>query len=250
MSFYITLPSDSSLNYFPDNTLSKFRAYLPEIVQLNGPYEVGLAEISYPRTWNNIKKEQVVQVWTDKIMTEDLRKQKIAIIPKANFSLIEDLMELLKFEGKILEFVYHRLMKRVSIRLKKDFFCKIPSDIAIMLGFTLKREDIEIKHSMLAPYTVDVDAGLHSLFVYSDIVENTIVGDRNVPLLRIISVKGKDGETTDAIFSQPHYLPVAGSNIQIIEINIMDDLGNPVQFERGKVHATLHFRPRREWSLL
>ena len=52
--FYITLLSDSSMEYYPDNTVAKFTTKLPEAVELNGDYEVGLAEIIYPHTWCNI----------------------------------------------------------------------------------------------------------------------------------------------------------------------------------------------------
>ena len=52
--FSITLPSDSSMKYYPDNTVAKFVTKLPEPIKLEGEYEVGLAEIIYPYTWYNI----------------------------------------------------------------------------------------------------------------------------------------------------------------------------------------------------
>jgi hypothetical protein len=52
--FYLTLPSDAYANYYPDNTVSRFVAELPERVCLEGNYEVGLSEIVYPHTWNNV----------------------------------------------------------------------------------------------------------------------------------------------------------------------------------------------------
>jgi hypothetical protein len=52
--FYLTLPSDASVNYYPDNTASRFVAKVPESVCLEGKYEVGLSEIIYPHTWNNV----------------------------------------------------------------------------------------------------------------------------------------------------------------------------------------------------
>lgn len=48
--FYITLPSNSSLKHFPDNTLSSFKVLLPRRINLSSEYdwEVGLSEIQYP----------------------------------------------------------------------------------------------------------------------------------------------------------------------------------------------------------
>jgi hypothetical protein len=55
--FYITLPSDSSANYYPDNTIAHFVTKLPERIRLEGEYEMGLAEIIYPHTWYNVDNE-------------------------------------------------------------------------------------------------------------------------------------------------------------------------------------------------
>jgi len=56
--FYITLPSDSSMEYYPDNTVAIFTTKLSEEVELNGDYKVRLAEILYQQSWyiiNNTK---------------------------------------------------------------------------------------------------------------------------------------------------------------------------------------------------
>lgn len=52
--FYVTLPSDSSADYFPNNTVARFITKLPERIRLDGAYEMGLAEIIYPHTWYNV----------------------------------------------------------------------------------------------------------------------------------------------------------------------------------------------------
>ena len=54
--FYVTLPSNSSMQYFPDNKTSNFLKKLPITLQLDGEWEAGLAEIDYPHTWNNIRE--------------------------------------------------------------------------------------------------------------------------------------------------------------------------------------------------
>ncbi|GBM53885.1 hypothetical protein AVEN_64813-1 [Araneus ventricosus] len=52
--FYVTLPSDSSMNYFPSNTQSSYRTKLSAPLLLNGEWEVALSEISIPRNWFNV----------------------------------------------------------------------------------------------------------------------------------------------------------------------------------------------------
>jgi hypothetical protein len=47
MSFYLTLPSDASMNEFPENVQSNFTVSLETPINLNGNFEVALVEISY-----------------------------------------------------------------------------------------------------------------------------------------------------------------------------------------------------------
>jgi hypothetical protein len=56
--FYLTLPSNSSMDYFPDNTLTHFTTRLPQMMDLDGSCEIGLAEIQYPHSWYNIKQRR------------------------------------------------------------------------------------------------------------------------------------------------------------------------------------------------
>ena len=46
--FYVKIPSNSSMQYFPDNNTSNFVTKLSRTPHLDGQWEVGLAEIVYP----------------------------------------------------------------------------------------------------------------------------------------------------------------------------------------------------------
>ena len=48
---FLVLPSNSSIEVFPDNKTSDFKVQLPKSVSLEGSWECGLAEIQYPRSW-------------------------------------------------------------------------------------------------------------------------------------------------------------------------------------------------------
>ena len=52
--FYITLPSNTSLNSFPNNTASDYISKLTRRIELNGEWEAALHSISYVK-WNTIK---------------------------------------------------------------------------------------------------------------------------------------------------------------------------------------------------
>ena len=53
---YVTFPSDSSMQYFPDNETSNFVTELSRTLQLDGEWEVGLVEIDCPHTWYNTRE--------------------------------------------------------------------------------------------------------------------------------------------------------------------------------------------------
>lgn len=55
--FYLTLPSNSSMEYFPSNTLTDFTTKLASTIELTNEWEVGLAEIMFPRSWYTIPKK-------------------------------------------------------------------------------------------------------------------------------------------------------------------------------------------------
>lgn len=45
--FYVMLPSDSSVEYYPNNPVARFVVKLPERILLEGDYGMGLAEFIY-----------------------------------------------------------------------------------------------------------------------------------------------------------------------------------------------------------
>ena len=55
---YLTLPSDSSVKFYPNNTCAKFKVKLPYVLQLEGDYEVGLIRLQYINSYLNILEEE------------------------------------------------------------------------------------------------------------------------------------------------------------------------------------------------
>ena len=48
------LVSNASAQFFPDKTLSSFRNFLPEQLNLDGQWEVAFSEMSYPSMYQNV----------------------------------------------------------------------------------------------------------------------------------------------------------------------------------------------------
>jgi hypothetical protein len=72
------------------------------------------------------------------------------------------------------------------------------------------------------------------------------VGDASVSLLRIVPVRGRDGEWVTETYDRVQYYPLLRKAFSTVEIDIRDDTGRHVPFREGKVTVTLHLRPRRE----
>ena len=83
---------------------------------------------------------------------------------------------------------------------------------------------------------------LHSLYVYTDIVEAHMVGDSKVPLIRIVPVETTATEIVMKTFLSPQYIPVSRKQFNTIEMNIRLHTGELVPFAARHLLVTLHFR--------
>jgi hypothetical protein len=85
---------------------------------------------------------------------------------------------------------------------------------------------------------------LHSLYVYSDIVEHQRVGNTSVQLMDIAPVQGSPGQRAHYVFDPPTYLPVNRSFIETIHIIIHDGDDGETLFpdDVDNVVCRLHFR--------
>ena len=76
MDFYITLPSNGSMNKYINNTQSSFTNYLAHSIDLNEQYQVGLAEISYTQDVlceiGNIFIDAIPSIDDDKMLSHGL----------------------------------------------------------------------------------------------------------------------------------------------------------------------------------
>lgn len=91
---------------------------------------------------------------------------------------------------------------------------------------------------------INLLAECHSLFVYTDIVESSRVGDSYTQLLNVITVppKAEFGEQVFVRFERPYYRRVSKSDFQQIEVEIKDDTIATAPFRFGRTIITLEFR--------
>ena len=241
-AFYVTLPSNSSLQYYPKNTTTNFVTRLPNNVDLEGQWEVGLVEIQYPHCWYNIPEKQTCTIGVAEtglvhsfIVHEGYYPDVVSLLShiKSQAAFAADI------ETDRLRLYHNKVTKLVSVKCT-DCELRLTPLVQRLLGLDTTYITEKVRGTLIYDMSL-----LSSLYVYCDLLEPRVVGDMMTQLLRIIPVEGEDGDTVTRIYENVHYVPLQRKSFQSIEIDIRDTAGKLVPFERGTLIVTLHFRRRR-----
>ena len=135
-----------------------------------------------------------------------------------------------------------------EIIVESEETIEIHRKLANILGFFDKVQFANVGNRPALPraYVSDVIPDINlltfSLYIYSDIVYPSRVGDKNVPILGIIHCDTHlDSQYTIPILN---YIPVIGNVLSKIEIKITDTTGDLIHFQFGKVIIRLSlFQP-------
>ena len=242
--FYLTLPSNASLDVFPYNKTSDYRVQVPQSIGLDGNWEVGLYSISYPNTWYTLRD---INFDTHFYCVESGGWPSVATIKYGHYKTVEeftkginDALEAELSNKADISLTYNTLTGKVTVHLKSG--CKLifpKGKLSLILGFGGK--EAAFTKTSEGPYVTDLIT-FTSIYTYCDIVQPQIVGDTNAQLLRSIPVEGKYGDIVSKTLTNIQYVPVQTKSFGDIQIILRNDTGDPVPFERGKVITTLHFR--------
>jgi hypothetical protein len=100
-----------------------------------------------------------------------------------------------------------------------------------------------IRKASAAKHPIIIKKHPDYLYIYCDIVEHELIGDKYGPFLRVIRVDPKSEHlTATKDWAQPHYKKIVTTDFDTIEIDIRDEHGCKVSFEKGTVIVTLHFK--------
>ena len=262
--FYLSLPSNSSMEYFEDNKVNNFVTKLPQSIELTGNWEVGLVDIQFPVNWTNLTKAQgkvLISLYNERHEAIDLFGVELeGGYYGSGEDLVQGLNLLLKRRkmAKRVNFKYDAFSNKISVTTRLAVAVATPW-LAEMMGFedimlnplnTNADADCEVEHSvqdLTATRPVDIKRGINSLYVYTDIVQERIVGHTMVPLLRSVPAHGSRGDITYHEVIRVHYIPVQKKYFHTIHIYITDDTGAFIPFQSGRSVVTLHFRQK--WGL-
>ena len=266
-SFYMMLPSNVKYDV-SRNTASHFITPLARALELpSKDWEVTLVEVNYTYSFYNILPPinkihfgkhnsditiQVVTRYVDVGFYRSLSKPIDAIKSKKPGFICG------YFKKEIITYTVNTLNETndgTTVSLGKDEFVTLHPALARILGFPINhltnhrkvpKDRLRIKSSLLPSLGTE----LFNLYIYSNIVKETLVGDTLVPFLRTIPVIGENGDYISKTFETPHYLPLARDFFQHIEIKITDDIGENVQLKFGKTIIKLHFRRKPKFNYI
>ena len=240
-SFTIELVSNASGELFPDNTLISFTNFLPEQVILEGRWEVAISALSYPSMYQNITEgyfmffDEKLSKPTSTYNLEPGLYTSITDIVEAMNTLIQ---ERNNHKETCITVEVSRRTQKFVIMLANDSsglaFCS--TDLGHIFGNNVGNHFgvlMKGKGPHEPQFAYDI-VRIHSLMIYSDLVEYNVVGDIKAPLLRcfpfISKLMGEDIITTGQhmnyqTFSNLQFRPLLKNSFHSIHIDLRDTSG-------------------------
>jgi hypothetical protein len=231
VSEYMTLPSNASMDIYPNNTIANYRVKLPRKYNFEENVEVALVEFSYTKSWtcNNLVNadvklvaigqysEAVLAIINNNIKRVFLRELKYSSIPELIVIVNNSLEKLSCSDPPRLEFI----PDHNKIRIYPGVYeIDDPNDgvrVKVNVG-PIFSEDLE-QHLCLTTFDhydnshlnnnykyvngdwydelhpglkeVNLEGDIKMLFVYSNITYPSVVGDTTAQLLRTTAVSRK-----------------------------------------------------------
>ena len=213
-------------------------------INLEGSWEVGIAEISYPRTWYNVSEGEF---W----LKYEYKRRIVGVTLQPGFysspkDIVVELMKGLRQcygdETLRVRLLYKEFANKVLIQVARGRVTT-GRDLGNLLGVHFEAYTSPMTYHAFRE--IDIYQGTYSIFVYCNIIEPRIDGDIMTPVLMTIPIEGSHGDYIHKRFEEIHYHHLIRKNFSDIHIALRNDQGDTLKFERGKVTITLHFRRRK-----
>lgn len=248
--FYVILPSDGSMDVYPNNTSSQFTIQLRDALTLNGDWEVAVVETNVPSRWSNVDEECSIRIH---IPNKGVVEERI--MPNfydGNRQLLSSVNRIWKktISGEL--FSYDDVTHALTRLDNHKHIVEVTKKLGMLLGYVNYENENESWITIPIgenQQPMDRFRGIHNMFLYADIVKYRAIGHIKSPLLRVIPLQpyvgGSRAAVDTQIYNTPHYLPVSRQRIEEITIHIRSNMGEYIPFIGGASIVTLHFKKRR-----
>ena len=146
--FYLTLPSNNSMEYYPENILAQFTSRLPNAINLSGDWEVGLVEIQYPQNWFNVptlKRHRIFTVRSTATADENGPLVRRSFYIRAGYyphiydlltEIQEKTNEALSDVNNSIRLNYDGITRKISVTFSRPCSLSLPMHIRKIIGLT------------------------------------------------------------------------------------------------------------------
>lgn len=269
--FYLTLMSNSSYQWFPENKTSTFTVKLPQQLRLDKSYEVALCEITYPMTIENVTEDNngIIFASSEEINGhkrefQDVYRIEIGhykSIPEIVYGMNKSLKEkipaitknLFTFDERINRITTDREIEReMRIFLAKKWnrpletfqtHIHLENRLAVQLGY----EPGKCIVGNSPTHQPSLNFGFSDTFmIYMDILEPQIIGDTHGQVLKVMQSVDQNhrfGELCTRTYTDRCYLPLLKTDFDTISIDIRQSSGGRlVPFQFGSLYILVHLR--------
>jgi len=230
--------------------MSNFRVKLPTIIQIEGDYEVGLADLSFPKYFE--MKEQSYAVYNLKTGYSKVHviRQRVFRSPA---ELVHYINDMFSNDSEVdIKFNIDPLTNIVSVYIGPHSGFWTEKELFNLLGFydnialgdfhaPTTETNGNLRREGTSPCALNF---VYTVYVYTDIIAMEIVGDIKARLLEIVPVNESFSGNIHYRASKIRYHPLEKKTINEIEMELRSSLGEKIPFARGRVVACLHFRRR------
>jgi hypothetical protein len=258
--FYLTLASNSSMTYYPDNKTSSFTVQLPKTLTLDGKWNVALAEVHYQNTFLNVSEDSNVisfrrRAKSTKFIKEDADSLEQCIIESKNYHSIEEIVNTINsfMTGFLKEsnssfLIFDNEKEKVFIGSEtRKLFSEIyfNNRLAFQFGYdsnanALDKSKESVRKAHLSHGITD------EIIIYCDILEPQMFGHTMAKIIRIVNIDKKKnvifGQACQKEFMRLHYIPILKKEFETISIELREKTGKFVPFEYGTTMFVLHFK--------
>lgn len=269
--FTITVPSND--NSLEDNTIGSFEISLPSRLDLVGRWEVGVQGISYTKSWFNVTKDSKLKILRDdgasyvspRLIKAGHYPNESALVGAIADSLDGMWSYFRRKETTLPAIEFNHITRRVHITTGKNsnfiLYLELEEELSEILGLKYDYEseyydvieatpdEIKIQHLRIKGEAnsfrhYDLSAGVRSIFLYSNIVSNSIVGSKLTSLLKVVPIPSEAhfGDQINLDFNPIEYQKLNTNTLQDISIALFDDTGSQIPFKFGRTIVKLHFR--------
>ncbi|CAF1018126.1 unnamed protein product [Brachionus calyciflorus] len=193
MSFYVTLPSNSSMDLYSENTMTDFTVLLKEPIRLEVQYKVALVELTYKHSSSLEVGQLYIQPLNRKSNKEIPQNIKI---PKNPFT--SDLRDENVVDEKISSDYFRAIPSFSSdpfrfIMYTREYRIRFDGDILRIFNLESKWYEVTGDKRYLESGKINDPSPniINSLFIYTDIFDYQYLGDAYEPLLRNVILRSR-----------------------------------------------------------